>query len=75
MKAFRLTVDQAMLFFEICQEIGCTTELQKTAVLEAMAEFGQIESVVQTGMTKEAYVKHLADKFGNVLNITSKDSI
>ena len=75
MKAFRMTADQAEMFFSICQEMNWNTEEQRAAVLEAMAQLGQVESVVQTSLTKEAYIKHLADKFGSVVNITSKESI
>ena len=69
MLAFSLTADNAMLFFEVCQELKADTEEQRVAILKAMVQLGKVKSVVQTPKTKEEYAKHLAEKFGKVLHI------
>lgn len=61
-----------MMFFEICQELKADTEAQRVAILEAMADCGKIGFIVETNKTKEEYIKHLSEKFGNVLNITKE---
>jgi hypothetical protein len=73
MQAFRLTLDQATLFFEICMEINADTEEKRMLVLAEMAKAGQVDGITDTKMTKEEYVKHLADKFGKVLVVKNKE--
>lgn len=63
MLAFTLTLDQTILFYEICQEINAVTEDQRMAVLNEMAKCGQVKSIVSTPKTKEEYIKHLAKNF------------
>lgn len=75
MRAFRLTVDQAELFFTICQELNATTEEQRTQILNAMAEYGEVASIVDTKMSKDEYVQHMAKQFGNVLRVSSKEDL
>jgi hypothetical protein len=67
MKAFRLSIDQAILFYEICDELKADTEEKRVAVLQAMAQYGQVEGITETQKTKEEYIKHLSEHFGNVL--------
>jgi hypothetical protein len=73
MLAFRLTVDQAMLFFEVCQEIGADTEEKRLVVMQEMAKAGLVEGITDTKMTKDEYVKHLSEKFGNTI-VIKKDN-
>lgn len=70
MRAFRLTPDNAIIFWELVQELNADTEEKRVAILDAMAEFGQIDSIVQTPMTKEEYINHLNKHF-KVLDIKS----
>jgi hypothetical protein len=73
MKAFHLDTDRAILFFELCQELKADTEEKRVAVLEAMAELGQIGFIVDSPKTKDEYVKHLAKHF-KVLDISTKET-
>ena len=75
MIAFRLTAEQAEIFFTLCHELRADTEEKRVAILREMANHGQIDSVTKTKMTQQEYVQHLAKHFGNVLNITKKDNI
>jgi hypothetical protein len=70
-RAFRLTADQAALFFEICMEIHADTEEKRLLVLAEMAKYGQVDGITDTKMTKEQYVKHLSEKFGRVMVVKS----
>lgn len=63
MFAFRLTAENALLFFEICQEIHADTEAQRISVLNAMVKLGKVDQVTQTTKTKEEYIKHLSKHF------------
>jgi hypothetical protein len=63
MRAFALTSDQALLFFELCHELGAETEEARTAILDALADVGQVKSITSTPMTKEQYTTHLAKHF------------
>lgn len=73
MFAFTLTTDQAEMFFELCQELNAVTEQERYEVLQAMAQCGQVTTVVQTPKTKEDYIKHLAKNF-KVLQIKEKEN-
>ncbi len=72
MLAFRLTPEQAEVFFEVCGLMNAKTEEERTAVLVQMARMGDVASVVETKKTKEEYIQHLAKHF-KVLNITKED--
>jgi hypothetical protein len=74
MRAFRLTADQAVLFFEICAEIHADTEEKRLVVLSEMAKVGAVDGITDTKMSKEEYVKHLSSKFGKVLVVKSKET-
>lgn len=63
MKAFRLTAENACLFYEVCLAIGAETEEQKLAVLDAMVVLGKVEQVTETNNTKEEYIEHLSKHF------------
>ena len=69
MLAFSMNADNAMLFFEVCQELKAETEEERLAILGAMVKLGKIKSITQTKLSKEDYIKHLSEKFGNVLHI------
>ena len=73
MKAIRLTADQAYLFFELCQELKADTEEKRLAIINTMAEFEEVESITQTSMTKDEYIKHISQKFGKVLVIKPEE--
>ena len=75
MLAFQLNLDQTELFFRICQELHAETEEQRVQILSLMAQRGQVVSIVDTKMDKDQYIKHLASKFGSVMNITNKKDI
>lgn len=70
MLAFRLTVDNACLFFELCEKFNANTEAERVAILVEMSKFGQVESITETPKTKEEYVKHMAKHF-KVLQVKS----
>lgn len=74
MQAFRLTLDNAMLFFELCKELKADTEEKRLSIMDAMVQFGKVEQVTDTPKTKEEYLNHLAKHF-KVLNVSSKGSI
>ena len=61
--AFQLTVDQALMFFEICKEMDLNTEEQRARVLELMAEEWQVERMWTTHRTKDKFMADLARKF------------
>lgn len=69
MLAFRLNLEQAEAFYELCSWYGADTEEKRTAILIEMARLGQVESVVKTEKTKEQYIKHLSKHF-KVANLT-----
>ena len=73
MYAFRLNVDQLELFYQVCADIKAVTEEERTAVLVAMAYYGQLDGVVKSSLSKEDYIKHLSEKFGPVLVIKKKE--
>lgn len=74
MRAFRLTLDQAVLFYEICDELKADTEEKRVAVLQAMAQYGQVEGITETQKTKEEYIKHLSEHFGSVLVVKPQET-
>lgn len=63
MRAFRLTAENAELFFEICQSVHANTEEERLQVLDAMVQLGRVEQITDTPKTKEEYIKHLAKNF------------
>lgn len=63
MYAFSLTVDNAMLFFEICRELKADKEEERMTILQAMAQLGKVQNIVKTKMTRAQYVKHLSKNF------------
>jgi hypothetical protein len=71
MQAFTLTLQNAELFFELCKELKADTEEKRVAILQALAELGKVQSIVESHMTKEEYIKHIAKHF-KVLQIKEK---
>jgi len=71
MQAFTLTLQNAEMFFELCKELKADTEEQRVAILRAMAELGKVNNIVETKMSKEDYIKHLAKHF-KVLQVKEK---
>jgi len=63
------------MFFELCQELNAKTETERLKIMKAMIERGEVKSVTETNLSKEEYMKHLSEKFGNVMNISSKGEI
>jgi hypothetical protein len=63
MRAFRLTLDNALLFYEMCLELKADTEEKRLAIMDAMVQFGKVEQVTDTPKTKEEYIKHLSKHF------------
>lgn len=74
MKAFRLTADNALLFFEICHELDLNTEEERWQVMNYLVNLGKVEQVIETPKTKEEYLEHLAKNF-KVAYIKSNGSI
>ena len=74
MMAFRLTADNALLFFEICHELKADTEEKRLAIIDAMIQLGKVEQVTQTKKTKEEYIQHLSKNF-SVLDVKSHGAI
>lgn len=73
MKAFWMSVSQAEIFFELCELVKADTKETCEAVLEAMAQEGLIGQIVETPKNHEEYIKHVSEKFGNVLTISKGD--
>jgi translation initiation factor 1 (eIF-1/SUI1) len=71
MQAFTLTLQNAEMFFELCKELKADTEEERVAILQAMAELGKVKTIVDTKMSKEDYIKHLAKHF-KVLQVKEK---
>lgn len=63
MQAFRLSLENAMLFFDVCNELKADTEEKRLKVMGAMVQLGKVEQVTQTPKTKEEYIKHLQKHF------------
>lgn len=74
MRAFRLTLDNAVLFWELCQIFKAETEEQRLYIMDCMIREGRVEQVTDTPKTKEEYVQHLAKHF-NVAQIVSNGDI
>lgn len=74
MRAFRLTAENAMLFYEVCQELGLHTEEERMLVMDALIELGKVEQVTETNKTKEEYLEHLAKHF-KIAELKSNGSI
>jgi hypothetical protein len=71
MKAFYLTADNALIFWELCHELNLKTEAERLQLMEHMSKIGLVENIVESPKTKEEYVKHLSKNF-KVLNIKEK---
>lgn len=63
MLAFGLTVDNALLFFEICHELHADTVEKRLAIMDVMVKMGKVKQVVETPKTKEEYIRHLSKHF------------
>lgn len=61
--AFKLTADQALLFFELCQELGFDDEPRRVALLHYLAQSGHVENVWTTSRSKEQLIKDLSLNF------------
>ena len=72
MQAFRLTADNALLFFELCHELKADTEESRLWLMGEMIKAGKVEQVTQTPKTKEEYIKHLSKHF-NCARIVRND--
>ncbi len=74
MLAWTLTADNAVLFYELCQELKAETEAQRVQILMEMARLGKVKNLAKTTMTKEDYLKHLSKNF-KVAEIKNNGSI
>ena len=61
------------MFYEICEELKADTEEKKVLVLDTMAKYGQVEGITETQKTKEEYIKHITEHFGNVLVVKPQE--
>ncbi len=69
--AFKLSVDQALLFFELCQELDLDDEPRRVALLHHLAKHGYVQNMWTTKRSKEQLIEDLADNF-KVLHIKSR---
>ena len=73
MQAFRLSLENAMLFFEVCNELKADTEEKRLKVMNALVQLGKVDQITQTPKTKAEYIKHLQKHFNTcaiVPNVT-----
>ena len=61
------------MFYEICEELKADTEEKKVLILDTMAKYGQVEGITETQKTKEEYIKHITEHFGNVLVVKPQE--
>jgi len=64
--AFYMDVDTAQIFYEICNKLKLKTEHERLIVLGELIKANRIKSIIKTNKTKEEYIQHLKNKFGNV---------
>jgi hypothetical protein len=74
MRAFRLNLDQAELFFSICHELHADTEEERVTILDAMARGGEIDGIVYSPKTKAEYIKHLQKNFKCAIVMNKDDA-
>ena len=74
MRAFTLSLENTIIFWELCKELKAETEEERTAILDAVAELGAVKSIVSSSKTKEEYKQHLAKQF-NAVELQSDGSI
>ena len=65
--AYELNVDNAMLFFELCHELNLTTEQDRVALLQAMAELGRVKRAWTTKRTKDQLIKDLSKHYKTIV--------
>lgn len=74
MRAFRLNLDQAELFFSICQELHADTEEERVRILDVMAKYGEVDGITETPKTKEEYITHLQKHFKCAIVMNTGDA-
>ena len=60
---FKMSVESAIKFYEICKEVKATTEEDKAIVLQEMAREGLIDNVVKTDRSKEQIIADMSKRF------------
>ena len=70
MQAFRLSLDNAVLFFEMCEEFHADTEDKRVELLGLFVQYGLVDQITETPKTKEEYIAHLNKHF-NVADATN----
>jgi hypothetical protein len=63
MRAFRLSVDNALLFYELCEELHANTEEERLQILNIFVQAGMVDQITDTPKTKEEYLAHLRKHF------------
>lgn len=61
--AFMMTVDQALVFFQLCHDLKLETEEERVTLLSAMAKQGSVKNVWQTGRDQDQFVKDMARNY------------
>lgn len=74
MRAFRLSLDNALLFYELCHDLKADTEEKRLVIMNELVQLGKVEQITDTPKTKEEYIKHLSQHF-SVLNVEPKGSM
>lgn len=69
---FTMSSDQALEFWRRVMERGAETEAERKEILLEMANEGKVESVSETGRTKEEYIQDMSKEF-RVLDVRSLD--
>lgn len=70
MRAFRLNLAQAEIFYTLCHELNADTEEKRLQIMDVLATLGQVEGITESSMSKDEYVKHIAKQFGTVLRVS-----
>jgi hypothetical protein len=63
MRAFRLSLENALLFYEICKDLNIETEEERLQILDIFVQSGKVDQVTDTPKTKEEYLTHLRKHF------------
>lgn len=69
--AFQMTLENAILFFEVCGLLHLDTEEERITLMQAMAKMGKVDCVWTTERTKEQFIEDLTKHY-NVLMTEGK---
>lgn len=66
MKAYQMSLDTAMIFYQLCEELKLNTERDRVSLLDLMAKEKKLQRVWETKRSKEKFIKDLAKHFNVV---------